>query len=107
MPKPTRIQKHHYLLVKFFGIADNLTDDVNPYDSVGVFRRSKISSLRWGATPNTISASKGRVARNLHEVVKLDGVDLAVADIRGGLDKNDSLIDNVVFTWAGKATVRD
>ncbi|MCG8590268.1 MAG: hypothetical protein MJE66_13330 [Proteobacteria bacterium] len=107
MPQPSRIQKHHYLIVKFFGVADNPTNDVNPYDSVGVFRRSTISSLRWGATPEVVAANKDRVARNLHEAVKLDDMTLARDDIRSGLDRNETLIDTVVFTWAGKARVND
>lgn len=105
MAEPTRIQKHHYLLIKFFGTTDTPKDDVNPYDSVGVFRRSRIDSLRWGNTPPTISNSKDRAARRLHEVVALDGVSLDEAAIRAGLDKNASKIDDVVFAWAGKAKV--
>ena len=104
---PTKIENHHYLMVKFFGASDSRVDDVNPYDSVGVFRRSTIESLRFGATPETIAASKKRLAKRLHDVLKLDQVMLPVADIEKGLNRSSEIIDNVVFTWAGKMTVKE
>ena len=103
MANPSRIQKHHYLLVKFFGVADNPLEDVNPYTSVSVFRRSNIGSLRWGSTDDFASRTKDRVAWNLQEIVGLDGVTLKYDDIRPGLNKSNTLIEEVVYGWAGKA----
>lgn len=99
------MQKHNFMLVLLFSTTDNPEDDVNPFDSVGVFRKSEIGSLDWGpeSKPNIRKNAKRRAATNYRRMLSIFGIKLLAADIKAGLENDTEKIDEIVAKWVKKA----
>ena len=87
MPRElTPEEKRKFISLKYFGTADNPTDDVNPFDSVTEFLMALVGDLDWGIASDVRRRSKIRFSFNFHRVLAIYRVELFPEEIMETVD---------------------
>ena len=100
MKEYTSEDKYRILSKMYFGISDSENHDVNPYEDVPTFLKSKVKSLQWGKQKKV---SKERFCKKFIQVLELYNIQLAPEEILKALEKEEISNRDIVKGWVNVA----
>lgn len=96
----TTDDKFRILSKMYFGISDSQNHDVNPFEDLSSFLKSKVKSMHWGKQKK---ASKERFCKKFIQVLELYNIFLEEDFILKSLEKEETSNRDMVKIWAASA----